>query len=312
MKALVTGASGFIGAGLVRRLRAHGSSLNLQRLVLVDKRIASFTGDERVRAVVGDFGAADVLAEALAFEPDVVFHLASIPGGLAEREFELGLEVNLRRSIELLEALRKGGGRVRFIFASSVAVYGAPMPTRIDEEMRESPSMSYGAHKRIVEMLVADYSRRGDIDGCSLRLPGVVARPTEASGLLSAFMSEAIRELAAGRPFEFPVSASGAAWWMSRECAIDNLLHAASLDARLLKERRTWLLPVLRATMQQVVEAIGTAHGFDARKLARFAPNTQIEAQFAACPPLHCPASVAAGFRHDGSLSELVRRALTN
>ena len=184
------------------------------------------------------------------------------------------------------------------------------MPTLIDENTPAAPTMSYGAHKRVVELLISDYSRRGFIDGCSLRFPGVVARPSQPEGLLSAFMSEAIRELAAGRPFEFPVAEEGTAWWMSRDCVVKNLLQAGRLDAHILQPQRAWLLPVLHASMLQIVEAVAEVYGQAVRRNASFAPNAQIQSQFASCPPLRCPSSIEAGFQHDGTLRELVQRAL--
>jgi nucleoside-diphosphate-sugar epimerase len=312
MKVLVTGANGFIGTRLVERLLAceAPSGLDVRQLSVLDREFARVPDDSRVRTVVGDLAHARVLAEALRSEPDLIFHLASIPGGLAEREFELGLDVNLRASVELLEAVRRQGRRPRFVFASSVAVYGVPMPSLIDENTPAAPSISYGAHKRIVELLISDYSRRGFLDGCSLRLPGVVARPSRPSGLVSAFMSDALRELAAGRPFEFPVAGNGAAWWMSRECVVRNLLRAGRLDAHDLQSQRVWLLPVLHASMLQIVEAVADVYGEAVRRNASFVPNAQIQAQFASFPPLRCPSSIEAGFQHDGTLRELVQRAL--
>ena len=170
--------------------------------------------------------------------------------------------------------------------------------------------MSYGAHKRIVELLISDYSRRGFIDGCSLRLPGVVARPSQPSGLLSAFMSDALRELAAGRPFEFPVAGNG-----------DRLVDVARVRGEKPSAGRAFgrtcpaiatsvASAVLHASMLQIVEAVADVYGQAVRRNASFAPNAQIQAQFASCPPLRCPSSIEAGFQHDGTLRELVQRAL--
>ena len=138
MKVLVTGANGFIGARLVEVLLARDepTGVAVKELALLDREFARVPDDSRVRTVVGDLTDAQVFAAALQPEPDLIFHLASIPGGLAEREFELGLDVNLRASVDLLEAVRRQGRRPRFVFASSVAVYGVPMPSFIDENTR--------------------------------------------------------------------------------------------------------------------------------------------------------------------------------
>jgi nucleoside-diphosphate-sugar epimerase len=195
------------------------------------------------------------------------------------------------------------------VYATTIGVYGVPMPEVIDEDTLPAPSMSYGAHKYIGEVLVSDFTRKGYVDGISLRLPGIVARPS-AGGMLSAFMSEMIRRVAAGEPFVCPVSVGGRAWWMSRSCVVDNLLHAAVLPRAELQRRRAWLLPVQHASMGEVVEALGRVHGAGRTALVRYEANEPLEAQFARMPPLRCPTSDAAGFRHDGSLEALVQRAL--
>lgn len=311
MNVLVTGAGGFIGAALVQRLSSSATPFPaISGITLVDQRLGATPHDPRVRAIEGDCGDPHVLREAMRADVDLIFHLASIPGGLAERDFELGLRVNLHAMIDLLEAVRRQGRRPRFVFASTVGVYGVPLPALVDESTPAEPTLSYGAQKRIGEVLVADYSRRGFIDGCSLRLPGIVARPPQPAGLLSAFLSDSIRTLASGGAFTFPVSASGASWWMSRACVVNNLLHAAALDSAVLKAQRVWLLPVLHASMRDIVGALARVHGEHVLENARYEPNVQLEAQFASYPPLECPRSLAAGFRHDGALETLVQRAL--
>ena len=311
MNVLVTGAGGFVGAALVQRLLSSESPLGvIDRLVLIDQRLGNEVSSPRVRAIEGDFGDARVLREAVTENLDAIFHLASVPGGMAEREFELGLRVNLRATLDLLEAIRVQGRTPRFVFASTVGVYGVPLPDIVDENTPAEPTMSYGVHKRIGELLVADYSRRGWIEGISLRLPGIVARPLQPSGLLSAFFSDSIRTLAAGGTFTFPVSADGSSWWMSRACIVENLLHAASMSAEQLKSQRVWLLPVLHASMRELVAALAQVHGEHVLQNVTYEPNAQLQAQFASYPPLQCPRSVAAGFRHDDTLEALVQRAL--
>jgi D-erythronate 2-dehydrogenase len=118
--------------------------------------------------------------------------------------------------------------------------------------------------------------------------------------LASACMSDALRELAAGRPFQFPVAGIGAAWWMSRECVVRNLLRAGRLDAHDLQSQRVWLLPVLHASMLQIVEAVAEVYGEAVRRNASFAPNAQIQAQFAGFPQSRCPSRSRRGFNTMG------------
>lgn len=314
MRVLVTGAGGFVGRALTARLLAAasvaGSDGEGLELVLVDQQFQAASDDRRVSILEGDFGDRVLLQRAIGRGVDRVFHLASVPGGAAEANFELGLRVNLEATIALLEALRNTASVPRYVFASTIGVYGVPMPDVIDEDTIPVPSLSYGAHKLIGEILAADYSRRGHIDGVSLRLPGIVARPPQASGMLSAFLSDMLREVAAGNRFVCPVAKTGVSWWMSRPCLIDNLLTAAELPQAQLARRRTWLLPVLRASMAEVVNALGTAYGVDSEALVSYRDDPKLRAQFASYPPLECPDSLAAGFRNDGSVESMVRRAL--
>jgi len=197
-----------------------------------------------------------------------------------------------------------------FVFASTIGVFGTPLPEVIDEDLYPAPTLSYGAQKWIGEILVAEYSRRGWIDGRSVRLPGIVARPSARTGQLSAFLSNILRELSEGREFVCPVSASGKTWWMSVECCIDNLLHAARMPVDPTALRRVWMLPVLHASFGEVVAAIAQKHGPEVLGRVRYEPNTKLQAQFASYPPLHCPRALAAGFRNDGNLPTLIERAL--
>jgi D-erythronate 2-dehydrogenase len=311
MNVLVTGANGFIGRALVERLL--GSEIMGQRvttLTAVDRTLSAVPRDPRIRAIVGDLTDLTVLNKATSGQIDLVFHLASVPGGTAAKNFKLGLRGNLQATIMLLELLRQEGRKPTVVFASTIGVYGTPMPTSIDEETLPAPAMSYGAHKLIGEILISDYSARGFIDGRSLRLPGIVARPPEASGLMSAFMSDLIRELSEGREFTCPVSAEGVAWWMSRPCVVDNLLTAANLPSTAVASRRVWLLPVLRASMADVVAAIAVNRGSAVSKKVSYQRNVQLEAQFGSLPPLHCPQSEAIGFQNDRSLERLVELSL--
>lgn len=314
MNVLITGANGFVGKALVKRLLNAGIGAGEPRvmasLTLVDIAFDAASADPRVRLVQGSIDDGATLRKAFSEPLDYVFHLASIPGGAAEKNYELGLSVNLEATLKILELLRHQPMPARVIFASTIAVYGAPMPALVDDRTPMRPQLSYGAHKLAAEVLVQDYSRRGWIDGRILRLPGIVARPPAPSGLLSAFMSEILWRLSAGEPFTCPVSADAVAWWMSVGCCVDNFLVAAGLSAAQAAGRRDYTLPVLRLTIAELVDGLARMYGEERRTLISYAPNEQLEAGFGRFPPLDAAAAQAVGLRHDGSVEQLIRNAL--
>jgi nucleoside-diphosphate-sugar epimerase len=310
-RVLVTGAGGFIGQALVRRLLSHGlQGRPVDELVALDLALAGLPADARLRAVAGSVADAPVLQQALARPVDAVFHLASVPGGAAEQQPELGQRVNLEATLQLLAALRAQGNAPRLVFASTVAVYGDPLPALVDEHTLPAPVMSYGAHKLASEVLMADATRRGAVQGVALRLPGVVARPGDGAGLVSAFMSRLFWCLQAGQPITLPVTAEGTAWWISVGACVDNLLRAAGLAAGAAGPRAVLQMPALRLSIQQVIDALARAHGEDRRALVRHAPQDRVQRLFASYPPLHTPLAERLGLAHDGSADALVRRAV--
>jgi nucleoside-diphosphate-sugar epimerase len=316
MQVLITGANGFVGRALAARLIAEArlGGEPIDRLCLLDLAIDGPPEGGIVHRIAGDMGDAAWLRRTLADMPvDVVFHLASIPGGTAERQYELARRVNLDATTVLLEhgkdQVEAGGPAPVFVYASSIAVFGA-MPALVTDDTLPGPAMTYGAQKLIGELLVADFSRRGWADGRSLRLPGVLARPPARTGQLSAFMSDIIRELAAGRAFTCPTSPGATTWASSLPCVVENLVHAAGLPTASLGMRRTFTLPTLRFSMEELVDAIASVHGHGVKSLVKFAPKDEIEALFGRYPPLETPAAEALGFRSDADLATLVRQAL--
>ncbi len=312
---VVTGSEGFIGQVLVRRLLQHGlQGRPLSRLTLLDVHFAAPPADARVRQLAGSIADAEVRRAAYAGPVDAVFHLASVPGGAAEKNYELGRSINLLATLGLLEDLRglaaADGTPPRFVFASTVAVYGEHLPAVVDEATLPSPGLSYGAHKLAGEYLVADATRKGWVQGCSLRLPGVVARPGDGAGLMSAFMSQLFWRLRDGQPLTVPVSPQGVAWWISAGRCVDNLLRAAVVDPGQLDPRRSYQMPVLRLTVAEVVDALAARFGHDRAGLVHYAPDPFIERLFAAYPPLHTPRADALGFANDGNVDQLITRAL--
>lgn len=319
MHALITGANGFVGRALAARLARDGhlGRRTLTRLSLVDLAFPDQPAQEGiVHRHAGDLADSAALDAALGgAAPDAVFHLASIPGGTAEADYALARRVNLDATLGLLERgqaqVQAGGAAPRFVFASSIAVFGAmPQAVTVTDDTLPRPVMTYGVQKLVGELLVDDFSRRGWVDGCSVRLPGVLARPPARTGQLSAFLSDIIRELAAGRPFVCPTAPGATTWASSLPNVVDNLVHAALIDVAANGGRRTWTLPTSRFSMAELVAVIAEVYGTDAQKLVRFEPDAAIEARFGRFPDLEARAGDAAGFRADKSLHELVRRAL--
>jgi nucleoside-diphosphate-sugar epimerase len=311
LRIVITGAGGFVGAALVERLGALGemNSRAITEIVAVDARLPENL-PPNVTRLVGNLADPAFIAAICATPVDILFHLAAIPGGAAAHDYQLGWSVNVDAVVGLFAALAAQKTPARLVFSSSIGVYGVPLPTdKVDEDTLPLPTMSYGSQKLIGEILLADYARRGLIDGVSVRLPGIVARPRQVGGHLSAYMSNIFHALAAGEAFTCPVSPQATSWFMSRARCVDNLLHAASLRQSDL-ERACFNLPALRLSMEELVEGLAEKFSSHVRSLVTYEPNAALEAQFGAYPPLHTPLADGLGFRHDGDAASLVTRAL--
>lgn len=312
MNVLITGADGYIGRALARRLALRGAQLQgrpVDQLVLCDLRLDMVPEAPSVQCITGSVAERAVIQAAIECRPDVVFHLASIPSGQSESDYALGLDVNLRASLELVDALRHQGKAPTLVFTSSIAVFGAPLPAQIDDHTPLQPSLSYGAQKQMLEIHLADATRRGFVRARCLRLPGIVARPPTPTGALSAFSSELIRALARRQPYVCPVSPEATLWLQSLTTCIDNLLHAAECPAQRLGSHTAWTLPALRLAIGDLVQAFDTLSP-GAAALVSYRPDAALEAQFGRLPPLDTVRADAAGFRHDGSVARLIERAV--
>jgi nucleoside-diphosphate-sugar epimerase len=305
LRIAITGAGGFVGSGLTAALARRGGA----EIVAVDARLPAMP-DGVVRAE-GDLADSGFRAGLFERPFDAVYHLAAIPGGAAARDYALGWRVNVEATVGILEALAAQAKPARLVFASSIGVFGVPLPAdKVDDETLPLPTMSYGAQKLMMETLVADFARRGLVNGVALRLPGIIARPRQPGGHLSAYMSDILHALAAGERFTCPVSAEATAWFMSRRRVVENLIHAGELPAGRLDSRRAFNLPALHLTMAELVDGAAAHFGSHVRKLVSYAPNEALQAQFGAYPPLHTPIADALGFGHDGGAAALVANAL--
>jgi D-erythronate 2-dehydrogenase len=303
MTIIVTGAGGFVGRQLIARLLAAGESV-----VGMDTMAGGIP--EGARIVAGDICSAEVRAEAFRDGCDALVHLATVPGGAAEADPAASRRVNIDAMYDLLDAAKAAGNKPRVVYASSIAVFGDPLPAGgVDDATPLAPKMVYGGHKAMMETAVAMMHHRGEIDGVTVRLPGILARPKGPSGMKSAFMSDLFHALRSGRSFICPVSEAATIWAQSvRQCAT-NLVHALNMDAALMPVTRVVTLPAQRITMGALAAEIARQTGASI-DLVSYVPDAALEAGFGAQPPLATPAAEHAGFAHDGDLATLVANAL--
>ncbi len=302
MRIIITGGGGFVGSRLVRRLVDH-------EVIALDSAGGSIPDLPNVTPVVGDICDPAVVTAAFSRGCDAIVHLATVPGGAAEQDPELAQRVNIDATMALAAAAAHASRRPRFVFASSIAVFGGALPETVNDATPLSPQLLYGAHKAMMEQWLATLSRRGELDAIALRVSGVVARPVGPSGMKSAFMSDVFHALSAGEAFVMPVSADARVWLTSVECAVDNFVQALTVNLASLSGERAVTLPALRVRIDKFVDEIARQAKASA-SLVTYAADDELEAAFGALPELSTPAAASLGFSDDGGLPELVARAL--
>ncbi|MDG4649754.1 SDR family oxidoreductase [Roseibacterium sp. SDUM158017] len=314
MRVLIIGAGGMIGAKLALRLMRERrlAGRDIAALELAD--LAAPTppeGEVPVTARSVDITADGAAEDLVSGRPDVIFHLAAMVSGAAERDFEGGYRVNVDATRALLEAIRRAheadGYTPRLVFASSLAVYGAPLPDPVPDDQIRAPRSSYGTQKAIVELLLDDYTRRGFLDAIGLRLPTIVIRPGAPNAAASGFFSGILREPLAGLPSRLPVSREVKHWLASPRAAAGFLVHAAGLDGAAVGPRRTITMPGVETTVGGQIEALARAAGPKAAALIEEAPDPAIAAIIETWPRAFAPARAAAlGFVAEASVDDLI------
>lgn len=314
MHVLITGAAGMIGRKLTERLITD-RSLNTQpieKLTLIDvvppARPAGFSDHVKTRAA--DLADPGVAEKAVSERPDVIFHLAGVVSGEAETDFEKGYRVNLDGTRALLEAVRKTGDgyKPKFVFSSSIAVFGAPFPDAIGDEFHLTPLTSYGTQKAICELLLADYTRRGFVEGVGIRLPSIVVRPGTPNKAASGFFSGIIREPLAGQEAVLPVEDSVLHWHASPRSAVGFLTHAAGLSRVKLGDRVNLTMPGVCCTVGEQIAALRRIAGDKVAARIKRAPD-ELVSRIVAGWPSRFDARRAAelGFTVENSFDDIIR-----
>ncbi|WP_294640885.1 D-erythronate dehydrogenase [uncultured Aureimonas sp.] len=316
MKVLIVGAAGMIGRKLAERIAADGGlgGRSVEQMVMVDvvepKAPEGRIGNVVCRAI--DVSAPDATAPLIAERPDFVFHLAAIVSGEAEADFEKGYRINLDGTRDLFEAIRhehgRSGYKPRVVFASSIAVFGAPFDTRVPEDFALTPLTSYGTQKAIGELLLADYTRRGFLDGVGLRLPTICVRPGAPNKAASGFFSNILREPMAGKPAVLPVADTVRHYFASPRAAVGFFLHAATMDTSAIGPRRNLNMPGLSATVGDELEALRAVAGEGALALVERVPDeTIIRIVDGWAPDIEAKRARDLGFTVEASFEEIVR-----
>jgi nucleoside-diphosphate-sugar epimerase len=279
---LVLGAAGMVGRKLTDQLLRDGrlGSREITRMTLQDvvAPAAPAKATFSVVTVTCDFAVPGVAEKLVADHPDVIFHLAAIVSGEAELDFDKGYRINLDGTRMLFDAVRLAGNgyRPRLVFTSSIAVFGAPYPQAIGDQFFSTPLSSYGTQKAIGELLLADYSRRGFMDGIGIRLPTICIRPGLPNKAASGFFSGILREPLAGKDAILPVGEDVRHWHASPRSAVGFLIHAATIDTVVVGARRSLTMPGLSATVGEQIAALKRVAGEKVASRIRREPDAFI------------------------------------
>src|SRR5689334_16054675 len=312
MKVLIIGGAGMIGRKLAERLAKDGklggkeiSELTLYDVVAPQKPTAAMFA---VKTAVGDLPADGETDKVVAGKPDVIFHLAAIVSGEAEQEFDKGYRINLKGTMNLLESVRRAGHKPRVVFTGSIAVLGAPAPEKIPDDFFQTPLTSYGTQKAIGELLLADYTRKGFLDGVGIRLPTICVRPGKPNKAASGFFSNIIREPLAGHEAVLPVSDELMHWHASPRAAVGFLLHAATIDGEKVGARRNLTMPGLPVTVGGQIEALRKIAGEKVVKRIRRERDPFVETIVAGWPRnFDAKRATSLGFKAESSFEDIIR-----
>jgi nucleoside-diphosphate-sugar epimerase len=320
MRVVITGGAGFLGSRLARTILERGqltdassARRDVKKLVLIDVVQPSVT-DPRVESITGDLADPALIERALTPETDSVFHLAAVVSGQAEAEFDTGMHVNLDATRALLERCRKLARPPKFVFTSSLAVFGGALPDPVRDDSPITPQTSYGAQKAMGELMVYDMTRKGFIDGRSLRLPTVTVRPGKPNRAASSFASGIIREPLSGVDAVCPVAPTTATWVTSPRTVIANLIAgheaaAAEFAKAGFAHTRSVNVPGLRIGVGQMIEALKSVAGEAVAARVKWQIDPAIDRIVATWPANFAPVlGPALGMRSDHDFEAIIRQ----
>lgn len=313
MKIVILGGGGMIGQKLAQEIKSGKIGLNKKNSVILHDLFFANDSNALGEMRVGDISKPGEIESIAKERPDLIYHLASVVSGQAEADFDIGWEVNFHPTWRLLNAIKNehlesaGSYRPKFIFTSSIAVFGGPYPEKISDDFLCAPQTSYGAQKVICEAMISDFSRKGFIDGVSMRLPTVCVRPGKANLAASSFFSNIIREPLNNLEVILPVRDSVRHWHVSPRSAIGFLIYAAGLNFDKLGTRRSLNLPGVSCTVAEQIEALRAISGQEAVDRIKFIEDKKISAIVSGWPENFDPVrALELGFVAEKDFSEII------
>ena len=316
MRIIITGGGGFLGSRLARRLLqrrmltdARGVEREIREIVLLDVAAPVVAIDDpRTVYQTGDLADPAVLEQAFAAGAESVFHLAAVVSGQAEADFDIGMRINLDATRHLLERCRRLAQPPKVVFASSLAVFGGPLPDPVPDDAPLMPQASYGTQKAIGELLVYDMTRKGFVDGRSLRLPTVTVRPGKPNRAASSFASGIVREPLAGIDADCPVAPTTRMWVTSPRTVIDNMIIGHEAPAGAFTHTRSVNVPGLCVGVGDMVDALRAVAGDDVAARVHWRYDAAIDRIVSTWPANFAPTlGPALGMRGDADFQGIIR-----
>lgn len=316
MRTIITGGGGFLGQMVARALIERGglasepgAVTHITELVLLDQFFpADHIIDERIKYETGDVGDTTLLKRVFSTQVDAIFHLAAVVSAGAEADFDLGMRVNLDAARAMLEACRLQATPPRVVFTSSVAAFGGELPAVVVDSTAATPQSSYGTQKVIGELLISDYTRKGFIDGRTVRLPTIVIRPGKPNRAASGFMSSILREPLNGEPAVCPVPPEAKMWILSPQRAVEALIRAVELPGSAWGWNRTLNAPGSTVSVAEALAALEAIAGKETAARVRFARDPAIEKIVLSWPARFVTERAERmGFKRDAGIDDIIR-----
>ncbi len=312
MQIIITGGAGFLGQGLAKALL--NSSIVFDELLLVDIVMPSnISDDKKIICQQADLSQDGEAKKIVSSKTGIIFHLAAVVSSHAEKDFDLGWKVNLDITRQLLEACRHSNPEIRFVFASSLAVYGGKLPAIVSENTVVTPQSSYGTQKAIGELLVNDYTRKNFVDGRVLRLPTICVRPGRPNLAASSFVSSIIREPINGEEAVCPVSIDLPVLLASPDTTIQNIIKAAIMDAAAFGDWRTVNLPGITVTVKEMINSLERITNKATAERIQFKPDPAINKIVLTWPnAADYTRALQMGFSIDNNFDEVITQFIAN